>query len=491
MSPLPRRIASVVTALALVGAPVALLGATADALPVITCQLAVPANPTTAAGLATPWQLSGAGCAEANPNFSAFVQAAIISPTPVLAAVTARSASLAAAATVPKACKVKKYRDHHKKKCAVTTQPVLPPPVTVSPPPVKPPPVTPPPVTLPPVVPPSGADDHVTISIYSPLVTTAGMGAAIAPVVPVIPAGSSVAVWVGFNGADVHLVGPGAVQMVNGTSGSDFGQFAYSSSAPAFFATAYADAATGGLTVPPLGHELNGTACPSITSFAIVDQDPSDNVQTKYLTNGETTAQDTAFNRFSLPGNTVVSNPSDNALLSVFVDPAIGCQAWLAPNLADPGSTVPGLALDQIQAHFFQAAPVANVELADEMTLSGGNLESILKTDLYRMGVGEPMVPLTDLANGDETWCSNLAATGPAFLAGNQAVLMGTPSPIPAMANNLFTFLAARFVGTYEQVLPTPGVLQTCDMLTGIADPVTVTFTGGVATAATINLVGD
>jgi hypothetical protein len=43
------------------------------------CTLVVPADPLTARGLATPYQL-GDGCSEANPNQQAFVEATILSP---------------------------------------------------------------------------------------------------------------------------------------------------------------------------------------------------------------------------------------------------------------------------------------------------------------------------------------------------------------------------------------------------------------------------
>ena len=52
------------------------------------CELIVPARPLTAAGLATPYQLTGpggqdpaaSGCTQANPDLQAFVQATILDP---------------------------------------------------------------------------------------------------------------------------------------------------------------------------------------------------------------------------------------------------------------------------------------------------------------------------------------------------------------------------------------------------------------------------
>lgn len=45
----------------------------------LNCTLVVPANPLSARGLATPWQLSD-GCSEANPNEEAFVESTILTP---------------------------------------------------------------------------------------------------------------------------------------------------------------------------------------------------------------------------------------------------------------------------------------------------------------------------------------------------------------------------------------------------------------------------
>jgi len=56
-------------------------------------------------------------------------------------------------------------------------------------------------------------------------------------------------------------------------------------------------------------------------------------------------------------------------------------------------------------------------------------------------------------------------------------------SPAPAMANNLFTFLAQRFVTSFEA----NGL--NCTKLLNVQDPVTVQTDGnGVATSATINV---
>jgi hypothetical protein len=61
------------------GDPISLTQAAADAASSLNCTLIVPDHPLSAAGLATPWQLSD-GCSEANPSEEAFVESTILAP---------------------------------------------------------------------------------------------------------------------------------------------------------------------------------------------------------------------------------------------------------------------------------------------------------------------------------------------------------------------------------------------------------------------------
>ena len=62
------------------GAAINLNQTAAEAAASMNCTLTVPANPLTARGLATPWQL-GDGCSMANTGTEgAFVEATILSP---------------------------------------------------------------------------------------------------------------------------------------------------------------------------------------------------------------------------------------------------------------------------------------------------------------------------------------------------------------------------------------------------------------------------
>ncbi len=386
----------------------------ADAAPNPNCTLIVPANPLSAQGLATPYQLfapdaaANGPCNEANANQSAFVQATIYNPA-------------------------------------------------------------------------TGV-----FSIYSPLVIDQGTQAAIAPTVPTLPANAVVGIWLGFNGTNLTLQGAQGTntlaqgQCTNGLNGSVFGQFAYCN-APNFFAAVNQGIGKGLVKIPALGTAKDGMTCPTSRDFSVVDQDQSDNVQTQYLANGNgQTAQLTAANQAQIPNATVLGNPSDNALLTRFIDPALGCQAWQAPDLANKNTLTFSLALDEIQANAFQKAPIALVPLTDPMTLVN-NAQSQDKTILYRKGVDQN--PGGILPNDGTTYCQNLINTGLPRIKGDQTLLMNAASPDPAAANSLFTFLANRFMQAYS--------LLNCRVLTNQPNPVTVQMDGnGVVTAATITLPG-
>jgi hypothetical protein len=128
------------------------------------------------------------------------------------------------------------------------------------------------------------------VAIYNPLVITDGTTPAVAPVVPVLPPNAIVAIWFGYNGDNLTLAGArsttlAAASCVNGEPGGDiFGQVAFCN-ASAFFTAAYSLQQAGKLNppVPALGTALDGQPCPTVRNFAVVDQDPSDNVTSTYL----------------------------------------------------------------------------------------------------------------------------------------------------------------------------------------------------------------
>ena len=365
----------------------------------MSCELVVPANPLTAAGLAAPYLLTGpggqdpagSGCQESNPNLQAFVQATILNPA------TGR------------------------------------------------------------------------LWVYEPLVITLGSPPAVAPVVPKLPKGAVVNLMVGFNGNNLQLVGAQATTLaqarcVNGLDGSLFGQVSYCNSV-AFYAAADQDIASGKLRIPGNGTSPDtGQPCPTTRSFDLVDQDPSDNVTTQYLltASGET-AQDNAASAADLPGAMPISNGSDNRLLDSFVLPALGCTPFTAPDISSGGLPGTSQTLDELSAAANQREPIALVPENDPMTLDNGQL-SQWKTDLYRMGVGQLLViggtqePFNQSLDGGQqadtpaNFCANMLNIQSAFIAANQARFTATASPVPAMGNNLFTFMATRLSASFTNL---------------------------------------
>src|SRR5487761_515327 len=260
----------------------------------VSCRIIVPANPLSAQGLATPYQLEGpagmtpqqSGCTMANAaNLGAFVQATILDPA-------------------------------------------------------------------------TG-----TLSVYEPLVITQGTTPAAKPVVPALPVGAVVTVDFGFNGTNLIQVGATVNALrqgrcVNGLNGSIFGQVSFCNGTGFFQAAAQAER-QGRLVIPANATSpVTGQPCPTTRSFTVIDQDQSDNVTTQYLVNGNgQTAQDTTINAANLAGATALSNGSDNALLNGFMDPALKCTPFTAPDLTNGGAAGTSQGLDELFAARNQQAP--------------------------------------------------------------------------------------------------------------------------------------
>nr|MDQ2717481.1 hypothetical protein [Chloroflexota bacterium] len=322
------------------------------------------------------------------------------------------------------------------------------------------------------------------ISVYNPLVIDQGTQPAAQPVVPQLPAKGIVALWFGFNGNNLTLQGTnGSLQQghcVNGADGTIFGQFAYCN-APNFFGAATRAIRGGQMVPPPLGTAKDGMSCPTVRDFGVVDMDQSDNVVTQYLVTADgKTAQMNAANIGALQGAKTQVNASDNRLLAIALDGALGCTPWMAPDLADPGHMVPALPLNELQAASRQFAPMALVPLGDPMVLNN-NQPDLNKVNAYRRGVDQRTAQNMNQAS-TTTYCTDLAKISPARMQADAALTKARPSPDAAVANSLFTFLAQRFVATFGA----NGL--NCAALLKQQDPVTVTTdANGVATDATIN----
>ena len=223
--------------------------------------------------------------------------------------------------------------------------------------------------------------------------------------------------------------------------------------AVAFFAAANAAIRAGKLHVPSPGTASDGMKCLTTRSFALIDQDQSDNVTTEYLAAGNgQTAQDTAANRQTLTGAATLFNGSDNGLLDLFVDPALGCSPWQVPNLADSGAPASALPLDELQAARYAGGrgnPAALVPLNDPMTLDNNGQFSTDKTNTYRSLVDMPPLPAGE---SPRTYCVDMERIQGARLQQDVNLLTANPGPAPAAADNLFTFLAMRLQQSFTNL---------------------------------------
>jgi hypothetical protein len=320
------------------------------------------------------------------------------------------------------------------------------------------------------------------LSVYSPLVVTAGTQPAVAPAAPAIAAGSVVEISVGFNGTNLFLTGPGAVggKCVDANGQSLIGQVSACNTV-AFYQAANADIANGTLTIPAAGTATDGQPCQTTRDFALIDQDQSDNVVSQYLiTASGQTAQNSPANNATLTGATLLINGSDDALISEFVDPANGCTPFTAADSTYPKADGPSQALNELQARADQKGTIAAIPPNDEMTLVGGQM-SIAKTNVYRSLVDQPLLAAnTNPATVAASYCQNMVNIATVRNNLDMAADAAFASPVAAIGNNLATFLGNRLSMSFVNL--------GCSNY-GLTNPVNVTLDGnGVATAVSYNL---
>jgi hypothetical protein len=328
------------------------------------------------------------------------------------------------------------------------------------------------------------------ISVYNPLVVDQGATPAMPPVIPTLPGNAVIGIWFGYNGDVLTLRGAqsdtlNAASCVNGLPGSNFGQFAYCN-ASTFFRAAHRAIRSGQLKIPPLGTAVDGQPCPTVRDFFVVDQDQSDNLPISYLITDSGMAQRTQANIALFPTATTLGNPSDNRLVDVALDGALGCTPWKAPDLADLGQMVPALPLNELQARAFQLSPIALVPLGDPMTLDNNGKPNLAKVNAYRNGVDQPVAWYADQAS-TARYCRHMLRIAPARMMANQSVLIPDEShptrglsPDPAVADSLFTFLGQRFVASYD--------ILGCSSILNLADPVSVTVdSDGITTDVAVD----
>jgi hypothetical protein len=319
------------------------------------------------------------------------------------------------------------------------------------------------------------------VQVYNPLVITQGTRPAARPVVPRIPRGSRVIIDFGFNGTNLLLTGPGAVQRSSGCvdalGQSVIGQVSACGAVP-FYSLANQLIARHVLRVPQAGTAQDGQACLTTRDFALIDQDQSDNVYSKYLLTADgRTAQATQANQARMGDAQLVSNGSDNALLGYFVDPANGCKPYTGPDSTSTNGSQGSQALDELSARVNQKPHIALIPTNNPMVLVGGAF-SLAKTNMYRSLVDQPLLAAnTDPNQVAAAYCMNMVNIAPAHDQADADSDANFTSPVPDVGNNLATFLGNRLSMSF-------GNLNCGDF--GLTDPTNVTAgDDGVATAVT------
>ena len=320
------------------------------------------------------------------------------------------------------------------------------------------------------------------VEVYNPLVINQGTTPAVAPTPPTVARGSQVILSVGFNGGAVALVGRGARQ---GNCLDAFGNSLVDQTpqcnAANFYRMANFEIARGLLKIPAAGTGKDGQACQTTRDFALIDQDQSDNAVASYLFDPATgkSAQATAANVAAMPNATVEANGSDNGLLDKFVDPALGCTPFTAPNPTNPAGQSASQALNELSARANQQGMIALLPVNNPQLLVGGQF-SLGKTNMYRAETDQALLPFnTNLDRNAGQYCLNMINIATPRLKLDAPMETGTASPVPDLGNNLATFLAARLAGSFGNL--------NCKNY-GLTDPITLTTDGnGVATAATYN----
>jgi hypothetical protein len=320
------------------------------------------------------------------------------------------------------------------------------------------------------------------LQVYNPLVINQGTTPAVAPTPPTIAAGSQVILSVGYNGNALALVGRGARQ---GNCIDAFGNSLINQTpqcnAVNFYRMANAEIRRGTLKIPAAGTGKDGQACQTTRDFALIDQDQSDNAVASYLFDPATgqTAQATAANQAAMANATVQGNGSDNGLLDKFVDPALGCTPFTAPNSTNPAGASSSQALNELSARQNQKGTIALLPVNNPQLLVGGQF-SVGKTNTYRMETDQPLLPFnTNTARNAAQYCQDMVNITTPRLKLDAPMETGTASPVPDLGNNLATFLAARLSGSFDNL--------NCKNY-GLTNPVTLTTdANGVATDAAFN----
>src|ERR1700722_19145032 len=323
-----------------------------------TCDIIVPANPLSAQGLATPYQLTGpdgatpaqSGCEMSNgTKLGAFVQATILDPA--TGALSVYEPLVITQGTKPDTPGMK------------LNPPVLP------------------------------SDAVVTIDFGFNGTDLTQVGATPTTL------------------ADANCV--------SGRAGSPFGQTSFCNGVNFFTAVQQAER-KGLLKVPSPGTSNaivgsggdlgTGRSCPVIRNFEVAGLDPGESVTSTYLLNPLTgqTAQGNNTNRSYIAGATLLHNNSANTVLDQYVDPILGCTPFEAPDLSNADVPTFSEALDEMAAGAYQPKTAALVPENDKVVMDAGKPDPA-KVNRYREELGQaPISSQSDKTSSPAMYCQNL-----------------------------------------------------------------------------------
>jgi hypothetical protein len=276
---------------------------------------------------------------------------------------------------------------------------------------------------------------------------------------------------------------------VNGQAGSIFGQAAFCNGINFFNAVKNDERegllkvpspGTSDKIIPSGGDMGTGQVCPVMRNFEVASLDEGDNVTTEYVLNPITgqTAQSNVSNA-GIAGVRLLVNRSDSTLLDLFLDPLLGCTSFQAPELSNNHVPSGSGALDEILAGAYQPKIAALVPESDKVVMNGDEFDAA-KTGLYREELGQaPISNQTNKTSDPEMYCQNLVDIQTPFLAANRTLLATGLSPVMAVDDNLLTFMANELNRSFTSLA--------CQHFR-LTNPVTLIRNGaGVVVAATFN----
>ena len=326
------------------------------------------------------------------------------------------------------------------------------------------------------------------LRIYTPLIINENTTPLLPILSPNISSDDIVGIWFGSNANTLTLTSNGISlivgQCINGISYpvNIFGQVA-ACNAIEFFKVSRYLIKSGVLTIPSNGVGLNGNPCYTTRSFQIVDQDQSDNVNSKYLVLGNRLAQYSVTNQNIINVNnngtnaTILSNASDNGLLNNYVLPALNCTSYTALDIVS-NQYRSAQALNELYAMVNQLSPQALIPVNDPMVLSNNNI-NLIKVNTYREIVNQPIVyNITDACT--LTYCQNLLNIAVPTLVYDKYYTQVFKSPNPDIASNLYTFLGNRLFNTLS-----PNGLN-CTGLLNVTNPISLVVTNNIITSLNV-----